>query len=99
MRIKDQQAATRSDYFDPMGHSSDNGYASRATGQRYGTNTTSKMHVSNSMPPNWNPPPSSHKERSSGLAAWPFQASIYPLGDIRMVQSKDSSYEGAAGHK
>ena len=89
----------RSDYSDLMGHSSGNGYMPRATGQRYSTNTMSKMQVFNSMPPNWNPPPSTHKERTSGLATQLFQASIDPLGDIRMVQSKDRRYKGAVGHE
>ena len=99
VRIKDQQAATRSDNYDLMGCSSCNGYMSRATGQRYSTNTVSKMQVFNSMPPNQNPPPSTCKERTSALATWPFQASIDPLGGIRMVQSKNSRYKGAVGHE
>ena len=94
-----EQAATRSDYSDLMGHSSGNGYASRVTGQSYSTNTTSMMQVFNSTLPNQNPPPSTHKERTSGSATWPFQASIDPSGEIRMVQSKDSGYKGAAGHE
>ena len=66
---KDQQAATKSDYSDLMGCSSGNGYTSRATGHRYSTNTTSKVQVFNSKPPNWNPPSSTYRERTSGLAA------------------------------
>ena len=68
VRIRDQQAATRSDYSDILGHSSGSGYASKATGHRYGTNSTSKVQLFNSTPPNRNPPPSTHKDRTSGLA-------------------------------
>ena len=52
VRIKDQQAATRSDCFDLMGHSSGKGHVSRATGHRYSTSTTSKVQVFNCTPPN-----------------------------------------------
>ena len=97
VRIKDQQAATRSDYSDLLGHSSGGGCASRATGYRYGTNTTSKVQVFNSTPPNRNPPPGTHKDRRSGLATWSFQASVTPAEDIRLVQTKDSSYERTSG--
>ena len=76
VRLRDQQTATKSDYTDLTHHSSGNGYASRATGQRYGTNTASKMQVFNSTPPNQAALPSSHKERLSSMAANPFQAEL-----------------------
>ena len=97
VRIRDQQAATRSDYSDLLGHSSGSRYASRVTGYRYGTNTTSKVQVFNSTPPNRNPPPGTRKDRISGSATWSFQASVTPAGDIRLVQSRDSSYKGTSG--
>ena len=96
VRIKDQQAA-KSDYSDLLGHSSGNNYASRDTGHRYGTNSAFKVQVFNSTPTNRNLPPSTHKDRISGLATWSFQASVTPAGDIRLVQSKDSSYERTSG--
>ena len=92
MRLRDQQTATKSDYTDLTHCSSGNGYPSRAIGQRYGTNTTSKMQVFNSTPPSQTAPPSSHKERPSSTAADPFQARVDPLGDIRLVQSRDGGY-------
>ena len=82
MRLRDQQTATRSDYTDLTHCSSGNGYASRATGQRYGTNITSKMQVFNSTPPKQAASPSSHKERPSSTAAGLFQARVDPSGDI-----------------
>ena len=69
MRLRDHHTATKSDYTDLTHRSSSNGYASRATGQRYGTNTASKMQVFNSTPPSQTAPPSSHKERPSSTAA------------------------------
>ena len=97
MRIKDKQASIRSDYSDHLGHSSGSGYASRDTGYRYGTNTVSKVQVFNSTPPNRNPPPGTHKDRTSGLATQSFQASVTTAGDIRLVQSKDSGCERTSG--
>ena len=52
VRIKDQQAATRSDYSDLLRCSAGNGYVSRDTGHRYGTHSASKVQVFNSTPPN-----------------------------------------------
>ena len=97
VRIKDQQAV-RSDYSDLLGHSSGNGYASRNTGHRYGTKSASKVQVFNSTTPNQNPPPGTCKDRTSGSAAWLFQASVTSAGDIRLVQSRDSGYERTSGH-
>ena len=88
LRLRDEQAATRSDYTDLTQCSSGNGYVSRATGQRYGTNTTSKMQVFNNTPPSQAVLPSAHKEGPNGMAAQPFQATIDPSGDIRLVQSR-----------
>ena len=96
VRIKDQQAA-KSDYSDLLRCSSGNGYVSRNTGHRYGTNSASKVQVFNSTPPNQNPPPSTHKDRTSSLAAWSFQASVIPAGDMRLVQSKDSGNKKTSG--
>ena len=92
VRLRDQQTATKSDYTDLTRHSSSNGYVSRATGQRYGTNTASKIQVFNSTPPSQTALPSSSKERLSGMTAGPFQARVDPSGDIRLVQNKDGGY-------
>ena len=53
--------------------------------------------VFNSTPPSPAVLPSAHKEAPSGMAAQPFQATIDPLGDIRLVQSRDGGYERARG--
>ena len=92
MRLRDQQTATKSDYTDLTYHSNGNRYALRATGQRYSTNTTSKMQVFNSTPPSQTAPPSAQKERLSSMATNPFQARVDPSGDIRLVQSRDGGY-------
>ena len=92
VRLKDLQAATRSDYSDLLGCSGRSGYASRSTGYQYNTNTAAKVQVFNSMPPNWNPPPSSCKDRSSGMATQAFPASVTPHGDIRIVKEKNNDY-------
>ena len=90
--LKDPQAATRSDYSDLLGHSGGSGYASRSTGYWYDTHTAAKVQVFNSTPPNWNPPPSSRNDRSSGMAAQAFPASVSPHGDIWMVKEKNNDY-------
>ena len=50
------------------------------------------MQVFNSTPPNRNPPPSTCKDRARS-----FQASVTSAGDIRLVQSKDCSYDRTSG--
>ena len=92
VRLKDPQAATRFDYSDLLGCSGGSGYASRSTGYQYDTHIAAKVQVFNSMPPNQNPPPSSGKDRSSGMAARAFPASITPHGDITMVKEKNKDY-------
>ena len=69
IRLKELQTATRSDYSDLLGCSSESGYASRSMGHWYHAHTAAKVQVFNSMPPNQNPPPSSHKDGLSGMAA------------------------------
>ena len=90
--MKDPQIASRSDYSDLLGHSSGNGYASRSTGYWYDTNTAAKVQVFSSTPPNQNPPPSSYKDKPSGMAAQAFPASVTPHGDIRMVVEKSDDH-------
>ena len=55
------------------------------------------MQVFNSTPPNRSPPPGTHKDRTSSLAAQSFQASVTPAGDIRQVQRKNSGYKRTSG--
>ena len=50
------------------------------------------MQVFNSTPPSQSVPPSARKERSSIMAAGPFQARVDQAGDIRLVQSRDGGY-------
>ena len=90
--MRDPQIATRSDYSDLLGCSSGNGYASRSTGYQYDTTTAAKVQVFNSTPPNWNPPPSSYKDKPSSTAIQAFPASVTPHGDIRMVIEKSDDH-------
>ena len=96
--MRDPQIATRSDYSDLLGCSSGNGYASRSTGYWYDTTTAAKVQVFNSTPPNWNPPPSSYKDKPSGTAAQAFPASVTPHGDIRMVIEKSDDHRRTSRH-
>ena len=96
--MRDPQITTRSDYSDLLGHSGGNGYASRSTEYWYDTTTAAKVQVFNSTPPNQNPPPSSYKDKPSGMAAQAFPASVTPHGDIRMVMEKSDDHRRTSRH-
>ena len=98
MRIRDQQAATRSDYSDLLGHSSGSGdmclkllAADMAATPHLKCKFSTAHHLTGIL----------HLVLIQiEQAAQPhesFQASVTPAGDIRLVQSKDSGYERTSG--